>query len=193
MIKKFKTQYRVFSLLLLFLLFGKDATGQPFHYLDIGISRSSFNQLSDIYSDHWELSSVNSIQFRTPFYLGVAGAGLDFFTYTSKDEGISKISSLSGSAFFGLNTIDTKNIILSTGVLIGIQQIESTDFGENPIESELFLAFTLEPQIKLKSFILFSEFQYRRVFNFHRQNILVIGAGVKFRVNINDKLRGYID
>ncbi len=160
--------------------------------MDIGISRSSINQLSDIYSDRWELSSVNSVQFRTPFYLGVAGVGLDFFTYTSK-ESFSEISSLSASAFFGLNTIDTKNIILSSGVLIGIQQIESTDFGGNPVESELFLAFTLEPQVKLKSFILFSEFQYRRVFNYHRQNLLVIGAGVKFRFKIVEKLRGYID
>lgn len=182
-------------MVLLFLLFGKDAIGQPFHYLDVGISRSSFNQLSDIYSDRWELSSVNSIQFRTPFYLGVAGAGLDFFTYTSKEDQDERATSTNASAYFGFTPINNKSFLLSSGFLVGVEIMEvPTDrFGSIPRETELFLGLTLEPQIRVTRFIIFSEFQYRRVFNYYRQNLFSIGGGVKVRFNVSDKIRGYID
>jgi len=182
-------------LVLLFLLFGKDANSQPFHYLDVGISRSSFNQLSDIYSNNWDLSSVNSIQFRTPFYIGTAGVGLDFFSYTNKSDNTFEISSLNASAFFGLDAIKTKNFIISTGVLIGVQRIEASAefFGENPAETELYTALALEPQVKLGNFILFTEFQYRRIFNYYRQNLFTVGLGLKYRIGIGEKLRGFID
>lgn len=181
--------YRVCFLLLIVFLSNKEAISQPFSYLDIGISRSSFNQLSDIYSDRWDLSSVNSIQLRTPFYLGVAGIGFDFFSYTRKEDNANKINSLNASVFFGLNAINTKHFLLSSGVLIGIQRVDlNVGSGLNSGESEQFYAFALEPQVKFRNFIFFSELQYRRVFNYYRQNFFIVGLGLKYRIGIGDKV-----
>ncbi|GAB5407712.1 MAG: hypothetical protein BalsKO_00770 [Balneolaceae bacterium] len=187
--------YYICFLLLIVLFANKKVISQPFHYLDVGISQSSFNQLSDIYSNRWELSSVNSIQFRTPFYLGIAGLNVDLFSYKDNEDKTIKVNSLNTSVFFGLNIINQNNFKLSPGILIGIQTLESSSssFSSNTIESELFYAFTLEPQIMFKNFILFSDFQYRKVFNYYRQNLFSIGVGLKFRLNVSNTIRGYID
>lgn len=173
----------------------KETLSQPFSYLDIGFARSSYNQLSDIYSDRWELSPVNSIQFRTPFYLGIAGAGIDFFTYTSNEDQDDIVSSINVSAYFGFNPINNKTFFLSSGFLVGVEimEVPTEFFGSTPRETELFLGFSLEPQIRVNRFIIFSEFQYRRIFYYYRQNIFSIGGGVKVQFNVSDKIRGYID
>lgn len=187
--------YRFIVLLFITITTSNNGFSQPFSNVDIGLTKSSLSLKTNSYSNRWNLSSANSIQVRTPFYVGVVGIGIDLFDYNSKDEDISDISSINFSAYIGLNLLDSKYFELHSGLFIGIQELESSGAGfqSNSVEKELFYAFGIEPQLKYKNLILFSEVQYRRVYNFYRQDIIFAGVGLKIRLTLSEKMRGLID
>lgn len=168
---------------------------QPFSKLEIGLSGSYTSQESKIYSERWNLTSAKSFQVRTPFYIGVAGVNIDVFDYIAKKDPAADFSSINFSSYLSVKIIEYKNFSTISGLLVGIQKTkaEESGFEFNPEERELFFGINIEPQIRISNLILFGDIQYRKVFNFYRQNILLVGLGARFRLPLSQKAINFID
>ncbi|MEQ9089943.1 MAG: hypothetical protein RIE52_02565 [Balneola sp.] len=168
---------------------------QPFSSVDIGISTSKVNILDESYASRWNLTSAKSFNFRTPFYIGTAGLNIDLFDYESKSDQVSDFSSINFSSYLGFRIFDHKDISIVSGLFVGIQKTDTEDdqFDFNAEERELYFSFSVEPQLRIGNFILFGDIQHRKVFNYYRQNMWFLGAGIKFHIKLPKNIQSFIE
>lgn len=187
---------KILSTLLFGFLFQIGALqAQPFSELEIGFSGSHASLQSTIYSERWGLTISKSFHARTPFYFGIAGFNLDFFTYETKNDVNMDVISMNVSSYFGFHMYENNIFRLSPGLLIGVQRTDSEIrhlSGKNNIEIELFYSAVLEPQLRFSKVIIFGDFQFRRIFNYHRQDIFFYGVGTRIHLPVPRKVSEFI-
>jgi hypothetical protein len=182
-----------FSIIALFV--HQDLSAQPFSSIEIGASLSSVTIFDKSYSKRWKILPAKSLKVRTPFYIGIIGANIDLFEYQAKNSQVSDFTSINFSSYLGLNVLKFKSFSASTGVIVGIQKIEtdSPEFDFNSEERELYFAFSLEPKVQINRIILFGDFQYRKIFNYYRQHLLTVGTGIRINLSVSKKVRDFVD
>ncbi|MEQ9392238.1 MAG: hypothetical protein RLO03_08555 [Balneola sp.] len=179
-----------------FFLFRFGLIAQPFSVAEIGASVSYPSSQSSIYSERWNLTESRSFHFRTPFYFGKTGFNIEFFDYETRNESNSDASSINLSTYFGFDIIKSKFFKLTPGIFVGMQRLNSATrsrFSSNSIELELFYSASLEPQIVFNRIIIFGDFQYRRIYNFYRQDIFFGGMGIKLQLDLPKRIRSILD
>ena len=163
--------------------------------MELGTTFSSPSLQDDSYSSRWILTNAYSVQVRVPYYKRlILGIEATYFSYEAKEMEYSNIDAVNYSALLGVNTFKDNKVNFFLGTEIGIQKtiLLSEDFKSNQIERELYYSLILEPQVLIKRLSIFGSFKYQKVFNFKRQHILYVGAGIRFRINLSNKVQEFI-
>lgn len=192
----FKT-YKVCSLLFLSCLTTTSIQSQtlPFSIIEISSSISNSTIVDDNYSERWKLSNKLSLSVSTPFYLGNLRAFIDLIDYESNDGQSVGFNSVNYAIGLSHRIGFTRLLAIDGGVNFGIQKIakDVPNVTSDSIERELFYAFLLEPGIRTRYILFYGSFEYRKIYNFERQNLYFLGAGVRVRLFTPDKIRNFID
>lgn len=172
------------------LLFTNSGFSQPFSNVQFGIGYHNTSQMVKSYSSRWDLSNSISVSARTPFYVGDIGLSLNYFDYIPK-ENSGQIKSINYSLSIGhsFNLIkDRLHFYLAAGT--GIQK--TTILSNNFTERELFYLAKLEPSFNFKNLIFFGSFEFRKIFNYERQHLLMYGGGLRVRLFLPEKIQEFI-
>ncbi|MEQ9263935.1 MAG: hypothetical protein RLN81_01845 [Balneolaceae bacterium] len=156
---------------------------------------SSSTIVDDNYSERWKLSNKLSLSVSTPFYLGNLRAFIDLIDYESNDGQSVDFNSVNYAIGLSHRIGFTRFLAIDGGVNFGIQKIakDIPNVTSDSIERELFYAFLLEPGIRTKYILFYGSFEYRKIYNFERQNLYFLGAGIRVRLFTPDKIRNFID
>ncbi len=157
---------------------------QPFSTLEFGISYNNVQLLDESYRDLWSVNNSTYFTVRMPYYLGRIGANIDFFDYSSID-GSDSFESINYSAGFFFRSKRFSTIFLETALTTGIQTLTvkkgANDFF-NESERELFYSIKLEPSIPIQNVVLVANFEFRKIYNYQRQNLFIYGFGLRYKV-----------
>jgi hypothetical protein len=163
--------------------------------MELGTTFSSPSLQDDSYSSRWILTNAYSVQVRAPYYKGlILGLEATYFSYDTKEIEYSNIDAVNYSALLGVNAFKDNKVNIFLGTEIGIQKttLLSENLKSNLDERELYYSLIMEPQVLINKLNVFGSFKYQKVFNFRRQHILYFGAGIRFRINLSDKIQEFI-
>ena len=171
------------------------AQTKPFSTIEISTSISQSNLIDDNFSEFWKPGDKFSISVSTPFYLGYLSAYVDFIDYEAISDRTVGFNTVNYALGLSHRLALTQLFIVDGKANFGIQEIaqDVPNVTSDSIERELFYAFSLEPGIRTKYLFLFGSLEYRKIFNFNRQNLYFIGAGIRVRLFLPDKVRSFID
>lgn len=185
--KKSKKIILYFFIITCFVLLTEDVHSQERTYSSIEFSGSIGNPklIEEIYNSRYKHGQLYSFSISTPYYIGYLSARIDFLEYDGRNS--SKFESENLILGLRLKQNTPLSSFISAEPNIGIQKIQ---IGSNiaSIERELLIGLKLETGIQSKFFDTYCFIEARRIYNYYRQNLLFIGAGVRSRIYLPKKV-----
>ncbi len=174
------------------LLLSTDVKSQTFSKLDIGLDYNSAFLINDKFFPRWNIENSISFSILTPFYIGTAGLGVDYFFYSSPDD--QNIEYKSFVYTFGLffEQKITTYFSITLGPYVGIQDLRATETIDNVEEKELLYGAKFEPAFKFSRISIFLSAETTRTFFYHPQDIVSFGGGLRYEFKLPETLQNII-
>ncbi len=191
----FKTRCALSITLISFALsifLSTNVNSQPFSKLDIGLGYNSAFLMNDPFSSRWDIENSISLSILTPFYIGKAGLGIDYFFYSSPDDqNIEYESYVYSFGLFFEQTI-AKYFFITLGPYVGIQDLIADETIDNVQERELLYGIKIEPGFSIKQVSFFLSAETTRTFFYNRQDIVFFGGGIRYKLSLPESLQDII-
>ncbi|XWN36917.1 MAG: hypothetical protein ROO71_13260 [Balneola sp.] len=195
--KKDSSQYmRLLGLIIFGFIFqGGILIAQPFSSIEIGSSISNSTIQDKSYSERWYAENKLSFSISTPFYVGHLRAYFDLIVYEERPNvpvGFNTKNYALGLVHrFSLNHF----LYVDLGGSFGIQEIaqDVPNVTSDSIERELFFGGVLEPGFQTRYALFYGSLEYRKIFFYERQHIYFLGGGMRFKLDVPERIKRFID
>lgn len=166
----------------------------PFRSLDIGLHLAANTNREEIH-DYWKSNPAFGGVIETPFYIGIAQAGVLVHPFSAVSSGTYDYTDYFIHAGWGLPFVQTRQISWLNAINLGIHFMLFTnpESGNND-ESEMGIGFTSQLKYRFRPrWSVALAYNYNRIFTWRRINLAYFSGGLNYWMTTPEWLRSLLE
>ena len=166
----------------------------PFQNLDIGLQLAANANREEIHN-YWKSYPAFGGVVETPFYIGLARAGILFHPFSAMSSGAYDYTDTFIYLGWGFPLVRTRHIYWLNAINLGAHVMLFTNPESlNNDESEMGLGFTSQLKYRFQTrWSVHLAYSYNRIFTWKRINLAYFSGGLNYQVTTPDWLRSILE